>query len=328
MNGNGPSHLLIAGKVRNESFEPSWWVTPSADMLPALRAAYRDASSNWWVRAITADGRVLAAAAARVTETAICFTDGRETRMTALLEVPAATATVAVGEAEREAYRRQVLPPAVVTFASDLGDRLERQQTNVKVKIAGEVPQHGAFLVLRWDAPRAAPEPLGLTPVIDNDPSLLVDLTHIPGGDECRLVAVYNDGIHTQTIQSHPLHLPPRPARAVMLIPEDGMIFGSNGVMPLRGEVAGDGDAAALEWLIDDQARANGSEGVVRGLSCGEHVVTLRLGQSSVSVKVRIKPFPGASDRVPAPPLPWRSRPLRVVGKASAGEADAKPRRS
>ena len=306
-------YVIVRGRIEEDRFIPGWWVTPSREMLEAWPLPSED--SGWFAAAVDEEDRVLARAVATVTDTNICLTDDFQIDVGALLPLPPRTAAVTIAEGDREVYRREVPAQPNITFAEVLPEYFEREPTRVALRIQGHVPSEGAYVVLRWETSGSAPWPLQIIAAEAAEVWAEVDLTNVPGGRDCRLVAVYHDGIHTTALTSEAIELVPRPGDPVLVLPVPGMQFGADGCVPLEAELDGDGDADDLVWIVDGTETKRGPRGALEGLDVGRHVIGLRYQQEETSIEIEIVdpalPMPQAATPTP----PWRVPPATWLGQ-------------
>jgi hypothetical protein len=309
-------YLLVSGKLDDEDhFAPTWWVTAPPEMV---RDWSHVPSDEWSVTALRGDDEV-ARAGATITETPVCRSDRLERRLAALLAVPEGTTAIAVQHGARAVYRRDVPLPARVTVRA-VPRQLPRGP--VQIDIDGRIPEEGSYLVLRWELRGTRATPLAFVPVARRHVTADVDLTDAPGGPEGRLVAVYHDGVRTETGALEGLELPPRPAGARIVLPLDGMRLSEEGSVPLEGELEGDGAGEQMQWLVDGVALARGARAGVR-LPAGPHRIVLRYGEDEVGVSIEVVSETPDAQMEPILP-PWRTRPAQVIASALPGAPDSR----
>ena len=301
--------VAVTGTIAQDgTFRPGWW-SVAPDSPPTANV-----SADWSVAALDEDERVLAAAPAVITELP-CSPAGPAARFRAALPVPAAAAFVVVTHAGAETYRRPVPPPAGVHLEFDEaeGALSSGEPLHVPVRISGPIGP-GSHLIALWESPFQRPLPLGLTDLGSGASAVVtVDLSTLPGGDACRLRVVYNDGVRTTEVASRPLAVPARPATPVIEAPASGHSMSEHGWLSLRGRLDGDGDPAALQWLLDGTPIGRGAWVGHARPGVGRHTLTLRHGDESASIPITVTAAPEPTVP-PAWQPPWRSRPLTKYG--------------
>jgi hypothetical protein len=108
----------------------------------------------------------------------------------------------------------------------------------------------------------------------------LVDLSTLPGGDECRFQVLASTGIRTTHAETESFAVPRKPARAFILAPLDGEHTGSAeplllsgvGYSPESGTTSPEGGV----WTSDrDGELGRGKQVLVQGLTPGRHQLSL-----------------------------------------------------
>src|SRR3712207_4024179 len=292
-------HLHITGTVDADgTFTPGWWSTPPPEAVPAAQGNL-DSHTGWEAVALGHAGDILARAPAPLVEVPIC-PGGSRLELSTLLDLPDATASVAIFDGDREVFRRPVPEPARVSLDEGLGTNLRRRPIEVGVRIDGPEPRSGAYIAARWEAPSGPPLPLGLIDVGAGEPAVIgLDLTELPGGEGCRLSVTYGDGIRTVAAYTEPLSVEPRPAAPVIVAPTPGTELFEDSYLGLEGHLDGDGDPEALEWLMDEEPVGTGARADVARPGVGKRTVTLRYGTASTSIDIVVLPAPTEQMRLP-----------------------------
>lgn len=309
----------ISGMIdRDGRFSPGWWGT-AQDGATAGAAS----DSGWAAVAVDDAGRTLTSAPATLETILFCPGSGDSgARLTAFLPLADGTAFVALRHGGVEVFRRAVPQRAAVSLELGAvhGKRLQRDLVaEIPVRIDGHVPPPGAHLVARWEAPGSGHPPLPL-PLIDvgsGHPAVVrLNLAELPVGDRCRLTVSYSDGLRTVTVASSVLEVEQRPASPAIAAPQPLTRIHDDGPLLLEGRLDGDGDPAALQWLLDDQVVGHGPTAFVARPGAGKHTVSLQHGTQRSQVEINVH----SADRTPAKPPrwipPWRTGPLRSVGVA------------
>jgi hypothetical protein len=266
------------------------------------------------------EGGVLARALASAANVPICRTEEFVNYVSALLPLPDSAATVVVLHGDSAVYRRTVPQPSRITFSERVSKSLRRGRLRVILRIDGPAPAEGAHVIVRWEARGADATPLGIIPATDAAPMLDVTLKDVPGGEHCRLIAVYHDGVRAVSISSGPVSLPRRRARPTLILPYEGMQVGDGGCIPLEADIEGDAEPDSVEWLIDGDVVAQGRRAVARGIGIGHHVVSVRCGATEVRADINvISTVPPAALENPLTP-PWRVLPVTVTGRPATSD--------
>lgn len=303
-------YLHITGTIdAHGGFSAGWWSAASTESVPNTLAA-DDEQAHWQAVALDEADETLSRVPAPRTAQPIC-PGGTQWRLAALLPVPDDAASVAVLAGGNEVLRRAIPPPAAVSVDVGPSRRLARHATTVDVGIEGPTPVPGAYLVANWGAPGRPPVTLGLVPVVDREaPVFPLDLTTLPGGDGCRLMVSYFDGIRQTTTSADDLFLETREPVPVISSPGSGMELLSGAWLDLQGRLDGDGDPDSLEWFADDESVGTGTTAGVTGLGPGTHTITLRYHAAEVAVEILVRPAPVDEAVTPTWEPPWRSSPL------------------
>ncbi|WP_406164042.1 hypothetical protein OG806_49190 [Streptomyces sp. NBC_00882] len=108
-----------------------------------------------------------------------------------------------------------------------------------------------------------------------------VDLAQLPGGEACRFVVIYSNGLRSAVAASDTFHLEPLGPSVTIVEPSDGagLVVGQHLVLAGQAvdlERAGGARTADLSWWLDSDRVAVGPIGGVDRLASGEHRVTLR----------------------------------------------------
>jgi hypothetical protein len=311
-------HLVIIGRIEDNRFVPGWWITPSRELVKAWPQPTE--STEWAVAALDHEGGVLARALAAAANVPICRTEEFANYVSALLPLPDSAATVVVLHGDSEVYRRTVPQPSRITFSERVSKSLRRGRLRVTLRIDGPAPAEGAHVVARWEARGADAAPLGIIPATDAALTLDVSLDDVPGGEDCRLVAVYHDGVRAVSISSGPVSLSRRPARPILILPYEGLQVGDRGCIPLEADIEGDAEPDSVEWLIDGNVVARGRRAVAQGIAIGPHVVSVRCGAAEARADINvISAVPLAILENPLTP-PWRVLPVTVTGRLATSD--------
>jgi hypothetical protein len=303
--------LYITGTVdTNGEFFPGWWSNPPVDAVPVLQVRSRS-RSGWEAVALDDAGDVLARAAASLLTVPIC-PGGSRLELSAVLDVPDATSSVAILERGREVYRRAVPTTSRVGLARQRDTTLPRRPIEIPIRIDGPAPRAGAYVVTILEAPDQPMQPVELIDVGAGQPAVVhLDLSELPGGDACRVWVMYCDGIRT-VMAAERLSVEPRPPVPVILAPAAELELYDDTWLSLEGRLDGDGDPRALEWLLDGELVGTGTRAGIIAPPVGPHTVTLRYRAAGTSVRIVAVPAPTEERPLPWAP-PWRSMPFRTA---------------
>jgi hypothetical protein len=300
-------YLLISGQVLGDGiFVPAWWRS-SPERVPLAKTA--DPSGDWSVAALDVNQNVLSEAAASLSEVSVC-PGNKRIQLETQLALPEGATVVIVRVGERDAYRRAVPHRAGVRVEGPSGAIPERR-VELRLHIDGPPPQQGAYLVARWEAPNDSLLPLGVMDLSGGERTVLIplDFSQLPGGNNCRLSVIYNDGIHTVET-SLQFSLPLRKGVPVIVAPTSETPFVENCWVFLQGRLDGDGDPQQLEWFLNDAHVASGPYANIVMPRAGREVLSLRLGDAATQLPVVVR----RGRRTQATPWipPWRVRPARL----------------
>ncbi|MFB6561071.1 hypothetical protein ACFCYH_19730 [Streptomyces sp. NPDC056400] len=309
----------VTGVIQPDGhFTPGWWGT-----APEGVTAPPGPDSGWAAVAVDDTGRTLVLAPAHLQTVPVCPGSGESAaRLTAFLPLPDGAAAIAVRHHGAEVFRRTVPAPATVSLelSAVQDERLPRDLVvEVPVRIDGPQPPPGAHLVVRWEAPGSGHPavPLGLIDVGGGEPAVVrLDLADLPVADLCRLTVSYSDGSRTVTVSSPVLAVERRPARPEIETPQPGTALFEDGLLLLEGRLDGDGDPAALQWLLDAETVGHGPRAFVARPGSGEHTVSLQYGAERHQIEIRVRHAPPTPPRAPRWDPPWRTGPVRSVGVA------------
>jgi hypothetical protein len=130
------------------------------------------------------------------------------------------------------------------------------------------------------------------------EPSYVVELDQLPGGDRCRLQVVASSGVRTTTAQTPPFAVSVKPAWAHILSPVDGTILNEGEPLELSGigfsPNFGTSSSEEMWWSSDrDGLLGTGREIFVADLSPGRHQLQLTVldgigGESTASVTIQV----------------------------------------
>jgi hypothetical protein len=170
--------------------------------------------------------------------------------------------------------------PEVPTLAVRLEERTVSREHPVVLHLELSTPGDGAFVevIYQWGE--------GMYQVLCvQDPSrhLTIDLTGRPGGDQCRFVLHYSNGLRSATATTALFSLPRLGPALTIVEPQDMLTLLPGQPLELAGQVVDDEDPASIDelqqklsWWFDDAHIGNGPVAVVMKPSPGKHRIRLR----------------------------------------------------
>ncbi len=227
--------------------------------------------------------------------------DAQRFRVIGYIELRNDAAVVRLMRGDLELWRSTIPGPA--TLDLKLARTRTSRATPVRLGLRYSSPGRDAHVtvVYQWGARRFRPIYIGRP-----KREIAVDLRDLPGGDECRLVVTYSNGLRSAHAATEPFRVPRlgpsvnvvRPDARTPITARTPVILEGTAFDPERegGPKAGD-----LTWLIDGQEVATGLIASVDGLRAGRHRVTLAYrgnpgAESTTNVKVVECEVPTAND--------------------------------
>jgi hypothetical protein len=126
-------------------------------------------------------------------------------------------------------------------------------------------------------------------------PTLEIPADRLPGGRECRFVAIYSNGLRSATAVTRPFALEPIGPILRVTRPADGERVSEGTPVTLEGMVqdpehpSGPQNLERLVWSIDQLQVGTGPVTSVDALESGEHTITLSYrGPAPLSTSVRV----------------------------------------
>lgn len=144
-------------------------------------------------------------------------------------------------------------------------------------------PAPDAYLVVYFQWGDRAYRAIGL---LRPQKDMRVGFGSVPGGDACRLIAAYSDGLRTAVAVTGPFTVPPLAPRGQILAPVEGWKTAAGHPVTLSGQsLAGAswaGERDDLIWRIAGREVGRGRTVTVAGLPAGRHTVELGIGDGQV----------------------------------------------
>ncbi|MBX7450680.1 hypothetical protein GR927_22080 [Mycolicibacterium sp. 3033] len=168
----------------------------------------------------------------------------------------------------------------------------KRNRDRAVLGLAYSEPGDGAHMlvVYQWGARRFDPVYLG--PPTEE---LVVAMTDLPGGNRCRFVVTYSDGLRSASGLTEPFEVKlrgpririVRPEVEVNLVADTPVIF--EGAVTDRERLGGPRPDEEVSWLVDGEQLGRGLITSVDGLSEGEHTVEMvYLGETRATDRVKV----------------------------------------
>lgn len=193
---SGHSHLIVSGWLDDDQFIPALWVSAPHELIDSATPRTKD-ENEWWVEAFTTDGASVVSVPMTVRKVPVCGTLKSRLHLSAHLPISPELMAISVKNKRGELYRRESKVRGHLNFATKVPAKLKRGLFKLGLRIDSAVPSDGGYIVLRWESPYSPPTPMELKRVDSSVVELEVDLNEVPGGESCKLVAVYNDGIRS-----------------------------------------------------------------------------------------------------------------------------------
>ena len=247
-------------------------------------------------------GQVLHREAAEVRPEIGCEPGDTQTyRVTAYIELRDDAAFVRLMRSDLQLWREAIPEPA--TLDVKLARVRVNRQAPVGLRLRYSPPGEAAHItvVYKWGPRRFRPIYIGRPRA-----ELSVNLRDLPGGDDCRLVVTYRNGLRSAHAATPRFRLPllgptvtvVRPNRETPIVARTPVILEGMAYDPER---AGGAKAEDVVWLVDGEQVATGLIASVDGLKAGRRRVTIAYRaqpgcEASVTVRVEETQVPTADD--------------------------------
>jgi hypothetical protein len=169
------------------------------------------------------------------------------------------------------------IPPSPGLAIAPRGRPTRGRPYVVRVSFSKPFGKAHLMLVYKWGEGRFLPIYTG--PPVEE---LELDLTELPGGESCRLVAEYSNGLRSTSTASKEFSLPLLGPTLTITSPRPKARVASGASLLLEGQVidqerrGGARPDEQLAWRLDGEDVGRGPIWSVDGLEPGAHVVTLR----------------------------------------------------
>ena len=231
-------------------------------------------SSDVVVELLDGDGQALHRELASVTGVVDCAPgDPRQFRLDAYIELRADAAGIQLRRGDLILWRDTIAEPARLRVR--LG---RRKNDEIVLRSTFSPAGDGAnmLVVYQWGEGR-------FQPVYAGPPSetLAIDLAEMPGGEDCRFVVTYSNGMRSASAATDPFAVARRGPAVTILRPEPNAKVIAGTAVILEGGVldrerrGGPRLDEDVVWLVDGEPVGRGLITSVDGLSEGNHVVEL-----------------------------------------------------
>ncbi len=339
----GREYLLIRGRLnRADDFTPR-----RCGSTTFVQRWPHDDGSAVFVETVSRDGDVLRSYPALVKSEVVCATRRESWRVRGYVPLDAEAARVRLRRAGRVFWEDRI--PEAPTLRVSLKSRPVRGGANTRSttrrrqsgRDVGQTPGfpggRPAVLTLETSGPAAAGSGAFVTIVhrwsergfrtVYIGPvnrTLEIPADRLPGGRECRLIAIYSNGLRSTTAATEPFGLDPIGPVLRITYPADGSRLPNGAPIRLEGLVqdpehpSGPLVADRLIWRVDDREVGTGPLTSVDPLESGEHTISLSYREIDDAPHTRhrrataARAFPSTSVRI-------------VVARAKAVPANAWP---
>ena len=145
-----------------------------------------------------------------------------------------------------------------------------------KLTLEYSEPYRGAYMQILYQWGETQSQTLDFYPPSNEIP---VDISELPGGERCRFVIRYSNGLRSVDEATDYFSLPPLEPRLEILRPMDEAEFAPWVPIELRGQIVDVERVAVTEdeyvWLLNDEVVLSGPAGSLDHLAEGKHVIAL-----------------------------------------------------
>ena len=227
---------------------------------------------------LTGDGTVLHREPARVAPEIDCEPgDAMRFTVLAYIGLREDAAAVQLRRDDLVLWTAEIPPAPKLAITLDRGRPTRRKPCVVRLRFSEPYGDPHLLLVYRWGERR-------FQPIYTGPPqeALELDLADLPGGESCRLVAEYSNGMRSASDATREFSLPPLGPKLAIVRPTPSTRIPGGAALVLEGQVSDQerpGGARPdddLAWLVDGEGVGRGPIWSVDGLEPGVHQVTLR----------------------------------------------------
>ena len=268
---------FVPGRSRSTPNVRSWPVVEAGDTVIEL---------------LDGEGHVLHREPADVRPDIDCAPgDAQSFSVTAYIELRGDAVEVQLRRGDMILWRDKVGEPATLELKA--GRR--RKEGAVQLRLRFSQPREDASLLVVYQWGQGQFEPVYLGPPTE---LLDIDLSPLPGGSECRLVATYSDGLRSAAAATDAFAVPRKGPSVAIVQPRPGQRFEVGASVILEGGVidrerkGGPRYDEDVIWSVDEVEVGTGLITSVDGLAVGRHVVTVHYvadpgATTSVEIAVR-----------------------------------------
>jgi hypothetical protein len=233
-------------------------------------------SSDIEVELLDRSGRVLHREPADVSPDVGCQSgDPQRFRVVAYIELRPDATVVRLMRHDLELWRDEIPPRPTLQIALERARPSRRTPAVLRFRYSRGGPQSHLTIVYKWGTRRFRPIYIGRP-----SERVEIDLADMPGGEKCRFVASYSNGMRSAQAASREFPLPRLGPRVAIARPEPRATVTAGVPVILEGSVRDDerpGGAAheALVWMVGDRQVGQGLITSVDGLTEGRHTIRL-----------------------------------------------------
>lgn len=301
--------LVIRGRLdRAGRFTPGRCrSTPNVHAWPVTdddEACRKAEGRNVTVETLDREGRILHRERAQVRPVIGCEPgDPQRYRVVAYIELRAEVESIRLVRGDLELWRAPL--PAAPRLEVALGrERVVRgKPVGLRLKFGPRGDGEHLTVVYRWGERRFRPIYIG--PPVER---LALDLTGLPGGEACRFVVSYSNGLRSAHAATAYFRVPPLGPEVSIVAPDPRVPVAAGTPVVLEGTVrdderAGGANHDEVAWLVDGREMARGVLASLDGLPAGRHALTLAYrgeghagAEASIVLRVRKAEVATAAD--------------------------------
>lgn len=245
---------------------------------------------GYMLEAVDHEGRILQRSFPEVVAMEHCHPEGvRRWKVTGYIGAHERAAAVRLRTNDTMLWQQPMLPQPMLEVALDTDSPSRDHPLGLHLRYSEPGPGAYVQLVYQWGERQF--QVIGYGAPASAIP---IDLGHLPGGERCRLVVHYSNGMRSAGAATRPFTLRPRGPWLAIVSPGREGTFAANQPLELVGQLVDDerpGGAVPerdLEWWLDDESVGRGSIACVQSLPPGLHTVRLLYRPKEASAEVRI----------------------------------------